>query len=104
MKLLKLALIALGVSALPKLFRAVRLRDMPRAHEPSAEGGVIREGSDVGDLGDVGDVAVSSGLSEVDPEGITQFGEAVDPLATEAAHAEVADLRARLPRPGKNLP
>lgn len=44
------------------------------------------------------------GLSAVDPEPLTQFGEAVDPEALRAAHAEPALLRGRLPLPGKNLP
>lgn len=39
------------------------------------------------------------GISDVDPEGLTQFGEAVDPEATEAAHTEIPAQRERLPRP-----
>ena len=45
-------------------------------------------------------VAASSGLSEVDPVGLTQMGEAVDPEAAEQAHSEVRDQRERLPGNG----
>lgn len=45
-----------------------------------------------------------AGISEVDFEGLTQFGEGIDPEAVRNAHAEPALLRDQLPRPGKNLP
>lgn len=38
------------------------------------------------------------GLSDVDPEPLTQFGEAIDPEATERAHEEIPAQRERLPR------
>lgn len=44
------------------------------------------------------------GLSDVDPEPLTQFGEAIDPEAVRNAHAEPALLREQLAQPGKNLP
>ncbi|MDQ3369143.1 MAG: hypothetical protein M3680_27270 [Myxococcota bacterium] len=46
-------------------------------------------------------LAVGVGLSAVDPEPLTQFGEAVDPEAVAAAHDDPAEQRARLP--GKHL-
>jgi hypothetical protein len=45
-----------------------------------------------------------TGISDVDPEGLTQFGEGIDPEAVRNAHAEPALLQDQLPRPGKNLP
>jgi hypothetical protein len=44
------------------------------------------------------------GISDVDPQPLTQFGEAVDPDALQAAHAEPALLRGQLPVHGKNIP
>lgn len=44
------------------------------------------------------------GMADVDPEPLTQFGEAVDPEAIRDAHARPALLHDRLPRRGKNLP
>jgi len=44
------------------------------------------------------------GLSEVDPEPISQMVEAMDPEATEDAHREVRDQRERLPVRGRNIP
>jgi len=50
------------------------------------------------------DAPGAAGISEVDFEGLTQFGEGIDPEAVHNAHAEPALLRDKLPRPGKNLP
>ncbi|MBA3456888.1 MAG: hypothetical protein H0T42_27610 [Deltaproteobacteria bacterium] len=50
------------------------------------------------------DLPAFSGISDVDPEPLTQFGEAIDPDAIRDAHAEPALLREQLPQPGKNLP
>ena len=44
------------------------------------------------------------GISDVDPQGLTQMGEAVDPEATEAAHESVGEQRARMPVRGRNIP
>ena len=44
-----------------------------------------------------------TGISDVDPEPLTQFGEAVDPDLIRDAHAEPV-LPGQLPHPGKNLP
>jgi hypothetical protein len=48
---------------------------------------------------------VPAGISEVDPQPLTQVAaEAIDPEATQAAHEVIVDQRERLPVPGKNLP
>ena len=44
------------------------------------------------------------GIADVDPQPLTQFGDAVDPDALQASHAEPVGLGDQLPRPGKNLP
>lgn len=45
-----------------------------------------------------------AGISEVDPEGLSGFGEGIDLEAVRNAHAQPALLREKLARPGKNLP
>ena len=46
-----------------------------------------------------------AGIAEVDPEPMTQIaGEGIDRDANRAAHEDVAEQRAKLPRPGENLP
>ena len=45
-----------------------------------------------------------AGISEVDPEGLSGFGEGIDAEAVRDAHAQPALLREKLARPGKNLP
>ena len=50
------------------------------------------------------DAELISGLSDVDPQPLTTFGEAVDPDATSEAHVEPASHRDRLPVRGKNIP
>jgi hypothetical protein len=42
-------------------------------------------------------IATGVGISAVDPEPLTQFGEAVDPDAVAAAHAGPTEQRERLP-------
>jgi hypothetical protein len=50
-------------------------------------------------------VVVPPGISEVDPQPLTQVAaEAIDPEATRAAHEAAAEQRDRLPVPGENLP
>jgi hypothetical protein len=44
------------------------------------------------------------GLADVDPEALTQMGEAIDPDLTEAAHEEIPEQRGKLPVSGKNVP
>ena len=44
------------------------------------------------------------GISDVDPTGISQMVEAVDPDAIGAAHNAIEDQRDRMPVAGKNLP
>lgn len=44
------------------------------------------------------------GLADVDPQALTQMGEAIDPEMTKAAHEEIPDQRAKLPVRGKNVP
>jgi hypothetical protein len=73
-----------------------RLRRRTGAHSHTDDAfGVMPERDDAPEI---------AGLSEVDPEGLTQFGEGIDPEAVRNAHAEPALLRDQLPRPGKNLP
>ena len=38
------------------------------------------------------------GIAEVDPAKLTQMGEAIDPELTKAAHEEIPDQRAKLPK------
>ena len=38
------------------------------------------------------------GIAEVDPAKLTQFGEGIDPDLTKAAHEEIPDQRAKLPK------
>jgi hypothetical protein len=53
----------------------------------------------------VAEAAVPPGISDVDPEPLTQIaGEAVDPEAVRTAHESIRDQRDRLPVPGKNVP
>ncbi len=62
---------------------------------------------DAGDAGDVGVVteAVIIGISEVDPEGLTNVSaEGIDPDAVDEAHRSVREQRERLPVTGKNIP
>lgn len=50
-------------------------------------------------LGDMVAVATESGLAEVDPQPISHVaGEGIDLDRDVAAHEEIAELRARLPR------
>ena len=49
-------------------------------------------------------IGMPQGISDVDPAPISQMTEAMDPVATKAAHQDIADQRERLPVPGKNLP
>lgn len=44
------------------------------------------------------------GLADVDPEALTQMGEAIDPELTQAAHEEIPEQRDRLPVRDKNIP
>ena len=44
------------------------------------------------------------GIADVDPVGLTQMGEAIDPERTKAAHEEVTEQRARMPVRGRDLP
>ena len=44
------------------------------------------------------------GLADVDPQALTQMGEAIDPEMTKAAHEEIPEQRAKLPVRGKNVP
>jgi hypothetical protein len=72
-------------------------RDEARKASPGAGG--------LGAMTDRGaDVAIAQGISQVDPEPLTQMGEAVDPDAIRAAHREIPEQRERLPIPGKNVP
>jgi hypothetical protein len=49
--------------------------------------------------------AVGPGIAAVDPEPMTQIaGEGIDLEADAAAHRDTADLRARLPVRGVNVP
>jgi hypothetical protein len=90
----------------------VKKRDRTQ-RPPSRQDADEVEGADLGlaaDLGDPGDelveevtvIATSSGIADVDPEPLAQTaGEGIALDAVEAAHTEIEDLRARLPRPGK---
>lgn len=90
----------------------LRKRDRKPRPPPRQDADNI-EGADLGlaaDLGDPGDelaeeataIATSSGIADVDPEPLAQTaGEGIVPDAVEAAHTEIEELRARLPRPGK---
>jgi hypothetical protein len=52
-----------------------------------------------------GDSPLPAGISEVDPQPLTQIAaEGIDPDATRAAHDEPREQRERLAIPGKNLP
>ncbi|HEX8114406.1 MAG TPA: hypothetical protein VF516_42040 [Kofleriaceae bacterium] len=54
---------------------------------------------------DPGDLQLPVGISEVDPQPLTQISaEGIDPDATRAAHDEPREQRARLPVHGQNLP
>lgn len=89
-----------------------RKRDSNPHPAPRPQADEIEEVTDLGlaaDLGDPGDelaeevsvIATSSGLAEVDPEPLAQTaGEGIALDAVEAAHTEIEELRARLPRPG----
>jgi hypothetical protein len=44
------------------------------------------------------------GLADVDPQALTQMGEAIDPEMTKAGHEEIPEQRAKLPVRGKNVP
>jgi hypothetical protein len=44
------------------------------------------------------------GLADVDPQALTQMGEAIDPELTKAAHEEIPEQRDKLPVRGKNVP
>jgi hypothetical protein len=58
-----------------------------------------------GAASDAGDVPLPAGISEVDPQPLTQISaEGIDPDATRAAHEAPRDQRERLAIPGKNLP
>lgn len=50
------------------------------------------------------DMTVPPGLSQVDPEPLSQMTEALDPDATRAAHQNIPEQRERLPVRGKNVP
>jgi len=90
-----------------------RKRDRNAPPAPRPQAAESEDDTDLGlaaDLGDPGDelaeevtvIATSSGIAEVDPEPLAQTageGIALDPV--EAAHTELEELRARLPRPGK---
>ncbi len=54
---------------------------------------------------DTGDRQLPVGISEVDPQPLTQIAaEGIDPDATRAAHDEPREQRERLPVHGQNLP
>lgn len=54
---------------------------------------------------DTGDLQLPVGISEVDPQPLTQIAaEGIDPDATRAAHDEPREQRERLPVHGQNLP
>ena len=62
-----------------------------------------REPEDTG--AGAGDLPLPVGISEVDPQPLTQISaEGVDPDATQAAHDEPREQRERLPVHGQNLP
>ncbi|MBA3498774.1 MAG: hypothetical protein M4D80_30175 [Myxococcota bacterium] len=44
------------------------------------------------------------GLADVDPQALTQMGEAIDPELTKSAHEDIPEQRAKLPVRGKNVP
>ena len=47
---------------------------------------------------------LSAGIADVDPQGLVQMGEAVDPDAIEEAHESVGEQRARMPVRGRDVP
>lgn len=64
-----------------------------------------REDEDTEADADAGDAPLVAGISEVDPQPLTQIaGEGIDPDATRAAHDEPREQRERLPVHGRNLP
>lgn len=93
---------AIGAAAM--LGRRRRARQSPE--EPGLRGAPVPAPDDAGDADPgTGDPPLPVGISEVDPQPLTQIsGEGIDPDATRAAHEEPRAQRARLAVPGKNLP
>ena len=67
-----------------------------------------RDGMPLEGMGVAPDVVIVEaeiiGLADVDPQALTQMGEAIDPEMTKAAHEEIPEQRDRLPVRGKNVP
>lgn len=99
MRILKLAFYGFAAYGVVSLVQRIRTR-------AELHGGI---GSSYADpsvmiIEEVEVVPVDVGIADVDPEGLTQFGEGIDPEATQAAHSDVRDQRERMPYPGKNIP
>lgn len=94
------------IAAAVAIDRKRRLRAGAGVEVPAAAGGEAGAfaTSDVAGADAVIVEAELVGISEVDPAGLTQMGEAIDPERTEAAHAEIPEQRERLPVRGKNVP
>jgi hypothetical protein len=89
---------AIGAAVIAGRRRARRPLDEPDADLPAPDG--VEDAPPGAD-----DAALPVGISEVDPQPLTQIsGEGIDPDATRAAHDEPRERRERLAIPGKNLP
>lgn len=99
MRILKFALYGLAAYGVVSLVQRIRTR-------VELHGGIGASYVDptIAIIEEVEIIPVDVGIADVDPEGLTQFGEGIDPEATQAAHSDVRDQRERMPYPGKNMP
>lgn len=99
----KLILLGSAIGAAAMLGRRHRARQS--SDEPGLRGGPV-PAPDAGDADrGTGDPPLPIGISEVDPQPLTQISaEGIDPDLTRAAHEEPREQRERLAGLGQNLP
>ena len=91
-KLLVIGGAAVAISYLRKL------RVGPQGADATPEDSFSASGAEMADA-DLSAIATQSGIADVDPEPISHVaGEGIDLDRDVAAHEEIAELRARLPR------